>query len=68
VCAVIDPQSFTAVERFSDCIEKILLVQIHQPIVIFVDEMDNLPPTSGNEPDQLCTPSRPKHTAKLRFL
>ena len=23
---------------------------------------------SGNEPDQLCTPSRPKHTAKLRFL
>jgi uncharacterized DUF497 family protein len=23
---------------------------------------------SGNEPDQLCTPSRPKHTAKPRFL
>jgi hypothetical protein len=27
-----------------------------------------LPPASGNEPDQLCTPSRPKHTAKPRFL
>ena len=26
------------------------------------------PPLPGNEPDQLCTPSRPKHTAKLRFL
>ena len=25
------------------------------------------PPLPGNEPDQLCTPSRPKHTAKLRF-
>ena len=31
-------------------------------------ELQYPPPLPGNEPDQLCTPSRPKHTAKLRFL
>ena len=27
-----------------------------------------IPPGSGNEPDQLCTPSQPKHTAKPRSV
>jgi GH24 family phage-related lysozyme (muramidase) len=35
-------QSLSAVERFGDFIDQILLVKIQAPIVIFVEEVDNL--------------------------
>jgi hypothetical protein len=49
-------ESFAALRDLRSCdLESLRLVGVH-------------PPLPGNEPDQLCTPSRPKHTTKLRFL
>ncbi|MFM7449529.1 MAG: AAA-like domain-containing protein, partial [Leptolyngbyaceae cyanobacterium] len=38
----LEAQSISAVERFNDFIDQVVLAEISQPVVIFVEEIDNL--------------------------